>query len=223
MIPKKRVGILISGRGSNMRSLIEAAKDPSFPAQIVVVISNRPKASGLQIAETEGIKNLAIDHKKYATRPDFEQDLHQALVDAKVDLICNAGFLRLLTSDFVDKWQDRQLNIHPSLLPSFKGLRTHQRVVEAGVKITGCTVHLVRTDMDAGPIIAQSAVRVEPGDDAELLAARVLAAEHKLYPHALELFASGKVIVKGERIEVSSPIRTLNQDGSEAIFSPKLL
>jgi len=203
MNKKKRVGILISGRGSNMRSLIEAAKDPSFPARIVVVISNRPKASGLQAARDEGIETKTIDHKNYDNRTNFEQDLHQALVDAKVDLICNAGFLRLLTSDFVDKWRDRQLNIHPSLLPSFKGLHTHKRVLAAGVKITGCTVHLVRTDMDAGPIIAQSAVRVEPGDDADRLAARVLAAEHKLYPHALKLFASGEVVVKDERIEFS--------------------
>ena len=222
MIQKKRVGILISGRGSNMRSLIEAAKKPDFPAQIVVVISNRPKAAGLQTAQNEGIKNLAIDHRKYDNRSAFEQDLHQALVEAKVDLICNAGFLRLLTADFVDKWQDRQLNIHPSLLPSFKGLHTHQRVLEAGVKITGCTVHLVRTDMDAGPIIAQSAVCVEPGDDEDRLSARVLAAEHLLYPHALDLFASEKVIVKNERIEFANHSLTDTDSCSGPVFSPAL-
>ena len=219
---KKRVGVLISGRGSNMRSLIDACKKPDYPAEIVVVISNRPKAEGLLIAADEGIKNLAIDHRTYDTREAFEKDLHQALVDADVDLVCNAGFLRLLTSDFVDKWQDRQLNIHPSLLPSFKGLHTHQRVLEAGVKITGCTVHLVRTDMDAGPIIAQAAVPVEMNDDEDRLAARVLEAEHRLFPHALRLMASGRAFVKNEKIVFSEPTETSNIPNHDRVFVPKM-
>ena len=198
---KKRIGVLISGRGSNMLSLIEACKKPDYPAEIVLVISNRPKAHGLSLAAKEGIKSLAIDHRLYTSRQEFEVDLHQALLDEQVDLICNAGFMRLLTAEFVDKWHNRQLNIHPSLLPSFKGLHTHQRVLDAGVKITGCTVHLVRTDMDAGPIIAQAAVPVEKNDNEDRLAARVLEAEHLLYPHALWLMASGEAVVRNEKIE----------------------
>ena len=217
---KKRIGVLISGRGSNMSSLIEACKSPDFPAEISVVISNRPKAAGLEIAAREGIKTVAINHRNYDNRSSFETDLHQALVDAEVDLICNAGFLRLLTAEFVDKWHDRQLNIHPSLLPSFKGLHTHQRVLDAGVQITGCTVHLVRTDMDAGPIIAQAGVAVEHGDNAETLGARVLKAEHKLYPHALKLFALGEARVENEKIAFKRKIdEDLSNNPSRNILS----
>ncbi len=219
---KKRIGVLISGRGSNMSSLIEACKHPEFPAQISVVISNRPKAAGLQIAASEGIKTVAINHRDYESRPALETDLHEALVGAGVELICNAGFLRLLTAEFVDKWHDRQLNIHPSLLPSFKGLHTHQRVLDAGVKVTGCTVHLVRTDMDAGPIIAQAAVAVEADDDANSLAARVLAAEHQLYPHALKLFVLGKAYVENEMIEMAPEPGQALVCNPRAIFSPAL-
>lgn len=219
---KKRIGVLISGRGSNMSSLIDACKNADFPAEIVVVISNRPKAAGLKIAADEGIKHLAIDHRAYDSREAFQQDLHKALVDTEVDLICNAGFLRLLTAEFVDKWHDRQLNIHPSLLPSFKGLHTHQRVLDAGVKVTGCTVHLVRTDMDAGPIIAQAAVPVHFDDTQDTLAARVLEAEHQLYPHALALFASGRVIAKGEKITFQTSDDLVPADNQNRIFSPDL-
>ena len=219
---KKRIGVLISGRGSNMSSLIEACKSPDFPAEISVVISNRPKAAGLKIAASEGIKTLAINHRDYGSRTAFEADLHQALINAQVELICNAGFLRLLTAEFVDKWHDRQLNIHPSLLPSFKGLHTHQRVLDAGAKITGCTVHLVRTDMDAGPIIAQAAVAVEHDDDEQTLAARVLAAEHQLYPHALKMFALGEAYVKNEMIEVRAKTDQTSSSKQRAIFSPRL-
>ena len=219
---KKRIGVLISGRGSNMSSLIEACKSPDYPAEISVVISNRPKAAGLEIAASEGIKTLAINHRNYGSRTAFETDLHQALMDAQVELICNAGFLRLLTSEFVDKWHNRQLNIHPSLLPSFKGLHTHQRVLDAGVKITGCTVHLVRTDMDAGPIIAQAAVAVKHDDTEQTLAARVLAAEHQLYPHALEMFALGEAYVKNEMIKVQEKTDPVPSSKQRAIFSPRL-
>jgi phosphoribosylglycinamide formyltransferase 1 len=203
---RRRVGILISGRGSNMQSLVAAMKRHDYPAEPAAVFSNRPEAGGLEWAKAQGIPTVTIDHKQYANRMAFEARLHQALLDAKVDLICNAGFMRMLTGGFVDRWRDRQLNIHPSLLPSFPGLDTHQRVLDQGALITGATVHFVRTEMDSGPIIAQTAVPVLSGDTTDSLAARVLDAEHKLYPHALELVASGRVTVNGEHIVMSRPI-----------------
>ncbi len=203
---KRRLGILISGRGSNMQALVNAMRRPGFPAEPVMVLSNKPEAGGLEWARAQGIPVQAIDHKQYANRMAFEARLHQALLDAKVDLICNAGFMRMLTGQFVDRWRDRQLNIHPSLLPSFPGLDTHQRVLDQGALITGATVHFIRTEMDAGPIVAQAAVPVLPDDTAETLGARVLEAEHKLYPHALELVASGRVTVKDERVVMAAPI-----------------
>jgi len=199
-LTRKRVGVLISGRGSNLQALIEACKDPNYPAEIVVVISNVPGAQGLLRAEEAGILAIAIDHKKFASREDFDQALCRTLDDAKIDLLCNAGFMRLHTDGFVEHWRDRHINIHPSLLPAFKGLDTHARVLAAGVTITGCTVHFVRKEMDDGPIVAQAAVPVLTGDTADRLAARVLEAEHRLYPHALRLVASGAVRVEGERI-----------------------
>lgn len=192
---KKRVAVLISGRGSNMMALVEAARDPAYPAEIALVISNRPEAPGLVWATEHGVTAIAIDHKIYTNRMAFEARMHQTLLDHSIDLVCNAGFMRLLTAGFVDRWRDRHLNIHPSLLPLFPGLDTHARVLDHGPLITGCTVHLVRTEMDSGPIIAQAAVPVLPGDTPETLGDRVLAAEHKLYPHALRLFASGAVTV----------------------------
>lgn len=200
MSSRKRVGILISGRGSNMASLIEACKAPDYPAEIAVVISNRPDAPGLAKASEAGITTQTIDHKLHDSRQAFEQVLDEALRDAGVELVCNAGFMRLLTEFFVERWRDRQLNIHPSLLPAFKGLDTHERVLEAGAMITGCTVHFVRLETDSGPIIAQAAVPVESDDTPETLAARVLGAEHQLYPLALRLVASGAAQVKGERV-----------------------
>jgi phosphoribosylglycinamide formyltransferase 1 len=198
--PKKRIGVLISGRGSNMMSLINACAAPDSPAEIAVVVSNRPEALGLIRAQELGIPAVAIDHKLFASRVPFEMRLHQALLDHKCDLICNAGFMRLLTGGFVERWKDRHLNIHPSLLPAFPGLDIHNRVLEQGVLITGATVHFVRVEMDAGPIIAQSAVTVLADDTAETLAARVLEAEHRLYPHALRLVASGLARVENERV-----------------------
>jgi len=200
MSARKRIGVLISGRGSNMSTLIDACKKPDYPAEITIVISNQPEAPGLQIAARSGIPTHIIDHKIYPTREAFEADLDAALKQAKIDLICNAGFMRLLTNSFVEGWRDRQLNIHPSLLPAFKGLHTHERAIEAGVKISGCTVHFVRTEMDSGPIIAQAAVPVLPDDTADDLASRVLEAEHKLYPLALKLVASGEAHVENERV-----------------------
>lgn len=214
---KIRVGILISGRGSNMMSLIEAARATDYPAEIVTVISNRPNAGGLAKAREAGIPTVVIDHKDYATRMAFEAKLHQALLDAQVDLICSAGFMRMLTGGFVDRWKNRQLNIHPSLLPSFPGLDTHGRALREGVRIHGCTVHFVRLEMDTGPIVAQAGVAVMPGDTPDTLAARVLETEHKLYPHALRLVASGAVRVQDEDIAFAPPT-----DTPPPLFSPPL-
>ena len=200
MSARKRIGVLISGRGSNMSALIDACNKPDYPAEIAIVISNQPEAPGLEIAARSGIPTQIIDHKAYPTRETFEADLDAALKQAKIDLVCNAGFMRLLTNSFVEAWRDRQLNIHPSLLPAFKGLQTHERAIEAGVKISGCTVHFVRTEMDSGPIIAQAAVPVLPDDTADDLAGRVLEAEHKLYPLALKLVASGEAHVENEKV-----------------------
>lgn len=197
-----KVGILISGRGSNLKSLIGACATPGFPAEIAIVISNRPDAPGLDVARAAGIPALAIDHKLFATREAFDAELDAALRKAGVELICNAGFMRILSDGFVEAWRDRQLNIHPSLLPAFKGLKVHERVLEAGVKITGCTVHIVRPAMDEGPIVAQAAVPVLPGDTVKTLSDRVLAAEHRLYPLALRLVAGGHVKIDGERASI---------------------
>jgi phosphoribosylglycinamide formyltransferase-1 len=214
---RKRVGVLISGRGSNLQALIDAAKASDYPAEIALVISNVPEVQGLVRAEAAGIPVRVIDHKDFAAREPFEAALDAALHEAGVDLLCNAGFMRLLTESFVARWLNRHLNIHPSLLPAFKGLHTHARVLAAGAKISGCTVHFVRAAMDDGPIIAQAAVPVEPGDTEETLAARVLAAEHALYPHALRLVASGAVRIEGEHVVGMS-----QQNGQSALFSPPL-
>lgn len=195
---KKRTAILISGRGSNMQALVAAMREPGFPAEPTVVISNRPEALGLSWAAEQGLATLAIDHRQYANRMAFEARLHQALLDHGAELICLAGFMRLLTGGFVDRWRDRLLNIHPSLLPAFPGLDTHQRALDAGALIVGCTVHFVRTEMDSGPILAQAAIAVLPGDTAETLAARVLEAEHRVYPLALRLVASGAIRIENE-------------------------
>jgi phosphoribosylglycinamide formyltransferase-1 len=197
---KKRIAILISGRGSNMMSLVEAMRAPGYPAEAVVVISNRPDAPGLAWAKQAGIPTLSLDHKLYENREHFESQLDGVLNASRVDLVCLAGFMRLMTAQFVEKWRNRMINIHPSLLPDFKGLHTHERALRAGVGEAGCTVHFVRPEMDEGPIIAQSRVPVLATDNAEILAARVLAAEHKLYPYALKLVASGEAWVEGEKV-----------------------
>jgi phosphoribosylglycinamide formyltransferase 1 len=197
---RRKLGVLISGRGSNLAALIEACRAPDYPAEIVVVISNRPGAPGLQFAEQAGIPAQIIDHTRFRDRAEFDRALDGALRASGVDLVCNAGFMRLLTPDFVDAWRNRHLNIHPSLLPAFRGLETHQLAIAAGVRISGCTVHFVRAEMDDGPIVAQAAVPVLPGDNAEALAARVLRAEHRLYPWAVGLVASGAAQVEGERV-----------------------
>lgn len=213
-----KIGVLISGRGSNLKALIEACAEPGFRGKIALVISNRPGAAGLAVAEAAGIPTLVIDHKEFASRETFDAELDHALTKAGVELICNAGFMRILSDGFVEKWRDRQLNIHPSLLPAFKGLHVHQRALDAGVKITGCTVHFVRPEMDEGPIVAQAAVPVLPGDTAETLAARILEAEHKLYPLALRLVVNGQARVVGEHVVFS------DADGAEVpapLFVPR--
>ncbi len=197
---RKRVAVLISGRGSNMAALIAAARDETYPADIALVVSNRPEAAGLALAEAANVKTLSIDHKQFGNRVAFESRLHQTLLENGIELIANAGFMRMLTGGFVDRWRDRQINIHPSLLPSFPGLETHARALAEGVQITGCTVHFTRLEMDAGPIIAQAAVPVMSDDTPATLGARVVAAEHVLYPHALALVASGAARVEGERV-----------------------
>lgn len=202
MTRKKRTAILISGRGSNMAALIEAAKAEGFPAEIVAVLSNRPDAPGLERARAAGLKAEAIDHRAFATRDDFEAALEARLEAYVIDLVALAGFMRLMTASFVERWHGRMINIHPSLLPAFPGLATHQRALEAGVRVHGCTVHYVTPGMDEGPIIAQAVVPVEPGDTAEALAARVLAAEHRLYPAALARVARGEAPIVGGRVEV---------------------
>lgn len=182
-----------------MEALIKAAKQPDYPAEISLVISNRPKAKGIETARALGVKVEIIDHKEFETREAFDKALNQCLEDHKIELICNAGFMRLLTSDFVARWLNRQLNIHPSLLPAFKGLHTHERVLELDAKITGCSVHFVRHEMDTGPILAQAAVPVLPGDDAESLKERVQKLEHRLYPEVLKRVANGSIRVINDK------------------------
>ena len=212
---RKRVGVLISGRGSNLGALIEACKAPDYPAKIVLVISNLPSAQGLLRAESALIPALVINHKDFATREGFDAALDTALNEAGVELLCNAGFMRLHSEGFVARWRNRHLNVHPSLLPAFRGLHSHARVLEAGATITGCTVHFVRPEMDTGPIVAQAAVQVLPDDTPESLGARVLDAEHRLYPHALRLVASGEVRVEDEHV-----VRTTQITPQPPLFSP---
>ena len=189
---RARVAILISGRGSNMAALIAATRDPDYPAEIVLVVSNRPDAAGLALARDAGVPALAIDHRRFpGDRGAHEAAIDAALREARVEIVCLAGYMRLMTPRLIDPWQGRMLNIHPSLLPAFPGLHTHARALAAGVKLHGCTVHIVTQTMDEGPILAQAAVPVLPGDTEAVLAARVLAQEHLAYPLALRLFAGG--------------------------------
>jgi phosphoribosylglycinamide formyltransferase-1 len=197
---KSRVAVLISGRGSNMLALLEAARQPSYPAEIALVLSNRPQAPGLELARSAGIATCAVDHAAHGgNRERFERAMQAALERHRIELICLAGFMRLLTPWFVSQWEGRMLNVHPALLPAFKGLDTHARALAAGVKIHGASVHFVTTEMDCGPIVAQGAVAVRDEDDAKTLAARVLEVEHRIYPMALRLVAAGSVRLVGGR------------------------
>lgn len=198
-----------------MIALANACQSEDHPAEIAVVVSNRADAGGLEAAQQRGISTAVIDHKSFANRSDFEDRLDEVLREHGVEIVCNAGFMRLLTDHFVQKWLNRQLNIHPSLLPAFKGLNTHERVIDEGVKISGCTVHFVRTAMDSGPIIAQAAVAVKTTDTAETLAARVLEAEHKLYPAALRLVADGQA-----RVIADKAVIQCDQHATDVLYSP---
>jgi phosphoribosylglycinamide formyltransferase 1 len=192
MAGRRRVAVLISGRGSNMASLIEAAQDPAYPAEIVLVVSNRPDAGGLERARAAGIATAVVDHKGHPDRASFDAALDATLREHGIEIVCLAGFMRILTPAFVESWAGRMLNIHPSLLPAFKGTDTHARALAAGVAKHGCTVHFVTPELDSGPIVAQAEVPVLPNDTEDTLAARVLAQEHLLYPRALALVASGQ-------------------------------
>jgi phosphoribosylglycinamide formyltransferase-1 len=194
---RKRVAVLISGRGSNMAALIEAAKAKDYPAEIALVMSNRPEAGGLLVARAAGIATETVDHTKFGgDRNRFEHEIQSILEKYRIEIICLAGFMRLLTANFLERWQWRILNIHPALLPDFKGLDTHKRVIDAGVKIHGATVHFVVPELDSGPVIAQGAINVRPGDSEEALAVRVLKVEHRIYPLALKLVAEGRVQIR---------------------------
>ena len=197
---KRRTAVLISGRGSNMAALVAAARSPDFPAEIGLVVSNVAGATGLEVARGAGIETVVADHRGFASRGDFDRAVHAALVERGIELCCLAGFMRVLTAGFVAEWQGRMLSIHPALLPAFKGLDTHARALAAGVRIHGCTVHFVVPELDAGPIVAQAAVPVLPGDTPDALGARVLAQEHLIYPRALWMVASGVVRLEGGRV-----------------------
>lgn len=196
---RKKVGVLVSGRGSNLQALLDACADPAFPAEIVLVIANIPGVFALERAEKAGIGTLVIPHKGFPSREAFDAEMDRALRAAGVEIVCLAGFMRLLSAGFVQSWRDRMINIHPALLPAFKGLHTHRRAIEAGVKLHGCTVHLVTPDLDDGPILVQAAVPVLATDTEDSLAARVLEQEHLAYPLALRLLAEGRVTVEGNR------------------------
>jgi len=208
-LAKLKVAVLISGRGSNLQALIDDCRAPDAPAEIVLVLCNEPGAAGLARAAAAGIPTRVIDHRGFADRAAFEAALDRALAAAGAELVCLAGFMRLLGAEFVNRWRDRLINIHPSLLPAFRGLDTHSRAVAAGVRFAGCTVHFVRPEMDRGPIIVQAAVPVRPDDTALTLAARVLEAEHRAYPLALRLIAAGRVRVEGDRAVVAGAVGPL--------------
>jgi phosphoribosylglycinamide formyltransferase 1 len=201
MTARRKVAVLISGRGSNMAALIEAARAPDYPADISLVLSNRPDAQGLARAIEAGVPTVVVDHRPFGKdREAFERVVDAELTQRAIELVCLAGFMRIFTPDFMAKWQGRMLNIHPSLLPDFPGLKPHAQALTAGVKEHGCTVHFATTDLDAGPAIAQAKVPVLPGDTEETLAERVLVEEHALYPAALKLVAAGRARLDGNRV-----------------------
>jgi phosphoribosylglycinamide formyltransferase-1 len=201
-----KIAVLISGRGSNLQALIDADDGNDWTADIVLVISNIPGAQGLERAEKAGIQTTVIDHQEFDDRETFDAAMTKAIEATAADLVCLAGFMRILSMPFIDHWRNRLINIHPSRLPAFKGLDVHQRVLNAGELITGCTVHFVRDDMDTGPIITQASVPVHDGDDADILAARVLEQEHLIYPEAVRLIAQGRVTVDGEQALIDGEI-----------------
>lgn len=190
---------MISGGGTNLQALIDACTHDAFPAQIALVLSNKTDAYGLERAKKAGIPTKVINHKDYESREAFEDDINVALKECETELVCLAGFMRILGADFVNRWKDRMINIHPSLLPSYKGLHTHERAIEDGVRFAGCTVHYVRPEMDDGPIILQAAIAIAADDTPDSLAVRVLEAEHKIYPEAVKLIAERRIRIRGHK------------------------
>ncbi len=211
-----KVGVLISGRGSNLQALLDAAAAPGFPAKIVAVVSNKADAGGLERAKRAGVPAFAIPHKDYKDRESFDRAVDACLREHGVEFICLAGFMRLLSDWFIGQWADRIVNIHPSLLPSFKGLHPQAQALAAGVRLSGCTVHIVRPELDSGPIIVQAAVPVMPDDTPETLEARILTAEHRCYPLALRLIAEKRVHVEGDVVRVDGAAPS-----ADALFHPK--
>ncbi|WP_454918396.1 phosphoribosylglycinamide formyltransferase [Xanthobacter sediminis] len=214
---RRRAAVLISGRGSNMAALVQAAAQPGFPAEIALVLSNRADAAGLDFAKAHGIPTHVLSHKGFSDRLAFDAALDGVLREAGIEIVCLAGFMRLLTPWLVERWRDRMINVHPSLLPSFKGLHTHERALEAGVRVHGCTVHFVRAEMDEGPIILQAVVPIEPGDTPDALADRVLDQEHVIYPKGLELLAAGRLTVANERVDIAGA-----ESGLKPLIAPKV-
>ena len=212
-----KLAVMISGRGSNLQALIDATANPAFPAEIILVLSNRPGAMGLERAAKAGIPTRVIDHKDFADRAAFDREMTAALEDAGTELVCLAGFMRLLSDAFVDHWRDRMINIHPSLLPAFKGLDVQERVLARGARFAGCTVHYVRKEMDTGPIIVQAVVPVHPDDTPDSLAARVLEREHDIYPLAVRLIAEGRVSIdENDRAVITGAVAQ-----ESALLNPK--
>jgi len=214
---KLRLAVMISGSGTNLQALIDACAEADYPAEIQVVISNRPNAKGLERAQKAGIPAIAIDHKEFETREAFEDALHDCLKKHNTQLVCLAGFMRILNAEFVNRWRDRMINIHPSLLPSYKGLHTHERAIEDGVRFGGCTIHYVRPEMDNGPIIMQAAVPIAATETEESLAAKTLIYEHQMYPAAVRMIAEGKVRVSGQKVVFSD-----TDLGDTGLISPKI-
>ena len=215
MTGRIRVGVLISGRGSNLQALLDACTDPDYPAEIGCVVSNVAGVQGLERAERAGVPSHIVTREPHTSREAFDEAIDAVLCRHNVALVCLAGFMRVLSDPFVEKWRGRLINIHPSLLPAFKGLNVHRRVLESGACISGCSVHFVVSELDSGPIIAQAAVPVVPGDTIDLLSERVLSAEHKLYPLALRLVAGGQVALDGDK----SVFRDVKSAAGE-LFSP---
>ena len=199
-MPKLKVAVLISGRGSNLKALLDACDTPNFPAEIVHVISNKRTAKGLRYAEEYKVPYEVISHKDFEKRLDFDMTLHERISKSGAEFVCLAGFMRVLSAKFVELWQDRLINIHPSLLPSFKGVETHKQALDAGVKYHGCTVHFVRPDVDSGPIIVQEVVPVLDDDTEETLSARALEKEHIAYRRALRTIADKKYKIEGNKV-----------------------
>lgn len=202
MMKKLKTAILISGSGTNLQALIDACDKPDYPAEISLVISNKADAYGLTRAKNAGIVTKIINHKDFLSREEFDKSMHAEIIASEAEFVCMAGFMRLLSEWFVDQWHNKLVNIHPSLLPSFKGIDAQKQALDAGVKTAGCTVHFVRKEMDAGPIIMQATVPVLPGDTVEILSSRILVKEHECYTESLRLIASGRVKIKGDAIQI---------------------